>query len=82
MGISKIITLIIWAVCLWVLTIDSSGIWVVTGKAVFWVLLATHFLEFFIYWPKLKKMNGSLAVHFINVMLFGIIYWNEIKPDE
>jgi hypothetical protein len=39
-------------------------------------------LEFFIYLPKLRKMDGSMPVYFINIMLFGIVYWNEIKPVD
>ena len=82
MKVSKIITLIIWAVCAWCLVITDNSIWVITGRALFWVLLVSHLLEFFIYLPKLRKMNGPMATYFINIMLFGVFYWNEIKPRD
>jgi|TARA_R110002072_G_scaffold125804_1_gene262054 hypothetical protein len=82
MKVSKIITLIIWAVCAWCLVITDNSIWVITGRALFWVLLVSHLLEFVIYLPKLRKMDGSMPAYFINIMLFGIVYWNEIKPGD
>jgi hypothetical protein len=82
MKVSKIITLIIWVVCACCLVITDNSIWVITGRALFWVLLVSHLFEFFIYLPKLRKMNGSMSVYFTNVMLFGIVYWNEIKPSD
>jgi hypothetical protein len=82
MGVSKIITLVIWVICAWCLVLVDDSIWVITGRALFWVLLASHLLEFFIFLPKLRKMGQPMPVHFINIMLFGVVYWNEIKPDD
>jgi uncharacterized protein YhhL (DUF1145 family) len=82
MKVSKIITLIIWAVCACCLVITNDSIWVTTGIALFWVLLVSHLLEFVIYLPKLRKMDGSMPIYFINIMLFGVFYWNEIKPAD
>jgi uncharacterized protein YhhL (DUF1145 family) len=39
------------------------------------VLLAAHVTEFLIMKNRLAQVSGSANVHFLNVLLFGFLYW-------
>lgn len=80
MSAAKIITCFIWLFTLACFFVSSDAWWVTFGQGLAVVLAVAHFIEFFVYLNTLKTLGGSMPVHFIQVMLFGILYWNEIKP--
>lgn len=43
------------------------------------ILPVAHTLEFFAYLPLLKKVEGSMQKHFLQVFLYGVIYYFEVK---
>ena len=74
----KIVTLLIWLGLAASFFIPGEANWIGWCQIAFWVLAFTHFIEFLLYIPSLRK-SGSMASHFVQVMLFGYIYYQEIK---
>ena len=79
---AKIITSIVWLTCIACFFLSGSAWWITAGKALFWILLLAHAVELVIYWPTLKGLPGSRANHIIQVLLFGVLYWREVKPQH
>ena len=79
MNIAKILTLVTIIVC-------SAGFFIAPesevagwGRLIFWIIIGVHFLEFFFYIPAIKKLDGSMPQHFIQVLLFGYFHYMEIQ---
>ncbi len=51
------------------------------GRVSFWGMAGVHFLEFLAYLPTLRQARGAMGVHFINVIIFGYIYYQEVKSS-
>lgn len=82
MNAGKMVTLLIWIGLAVTFFIPGEASWIGWCQIAFWVLAAAHFIEFFVYLPLLRKLGGSLAGHFIQVLLFGYLYYQEIKPAD
>ena len=82
MNASRIVTLLIWLALAATFFIPGEASWISWCQIAFWVLAATHVVEFLVYLPMLRKHGGSMAGHFVQVLLFGYIYYQELKSVE
>jgi len=48
-------------------------------RFLFWILAATHFVEFLVYLKLYRTTGESMARHFLGTMVFGIIHYTEVK---
>lgn len=81
MNTAKTVTLLVWLGLAATFVIPGDAPWIGWGQIAFWILAATHFIEFLAYIPTLRK-GGSMALHLVQVMLFGYIYYQELKRQE
>lgn len=77
----KIVTLLIWLGLAASFFMPGEAAWIGWCQIAFWVLALTHFIEFLLYIPLLRK-GGSMAGHLVQVMLFGYLYYQEIKARD
>jgi uncharacterized protein YhhL (DUF1145 family) len=77
----KIVTLLIWLGLAASFFIPGEANWIGWCQIAFGVLAATHFIEFLLYIPILRK-SGSMVAHLVQVMLFGYFYYQEIKAQD
>ncbi len=82
MSIQKIVVIVVWAVLLsafFVLPDDSTGGRI--GRIAFFVTAAVHVVEFFIYLPTLRRAEGTLDHHFLQVLIFGMFHYREVEEE-
>lgn len=82
MRIQKIGVIVLWLVLLsafWVLPDESIGGRI--GRIAFFVTALAHVIEFFIYRPTLRRAEGSLAHHFLQVLIFGMFHYQEVEVE-
>ena len=48
------------------------------GRALFWLLVASHVLTIMTYYPSIREAPGSLASNLARAFLWGNIYLREI----
>lgn len=82
MNLSRVVTVLIWLALAATFFIPVEASWIDWCQIAFWILAATHLVEFLVYLPMLRKHGGSLVGHFFQVLLFGYIYYKEIKSVE
>lgn len=82
MKFAKIALIIIWLLLITVQIFPPfSG--VANGAILlFKLLVVVHFVEFFFYLPLFNKIKGSLLNHFIQVMIFGALYYWQVRNEN
>ncbi len=82
MDYKKTGVIVLWIVLLssfFVLPDDSTGGWI--GRIAFFVTALAHIVEFFIYRPTLRRAEGSLGHHFVQVLIFGVFHYQEVEAE-
>jgi len=82
MSYQKVAIVVLWVVMLsafFVLPDESAGGRV--GRIAFFVTVLAHVVEFFIYRPTLRRAEGSLGHHFVQVLIFGMFHYQEVEAD-
>lgn len=81
MSVQKIGVLVLWAVlaCAFLLPDESVGGKI--GRIAFWVTAAAHVVEFVIYRPTLRRAEGSMGHHFLQVLVFGVFHYKEVQEE-
>lgn len=82
MSIPKMGMIVVWIVLLsafFVLPDHSLGGQI--GRIAFFVTAIAHVAEFFIYRPTLRKAEGTMNHHFLQVLLFGVFHYKEVEAE-
>ena len=82
MDYKKIGVIVLWSVLLssfFVLPDDSTGGRI--GRIACFVTALAHIVEFFIYRPTLRRAEGSLGHHFVQVLIFGMFHYREVEAE-
>ena len=48
-------------------------------RFLFWILAATHLVEFFVYLKLYRTTGESMRQHFFGTLIYGIIHYTEVK---
>lgn len=43
------------------------------------LLIVIHFIEFLLFIPMLKRSERKLSSHFVQVMIFGVVYYWQVR---
>ena len=76
----KSFVVVLWLVLGGAFLLPSDSTLGLVGRAGFFLMAAAHVVEFFIYLPLLRKAPGSLAFHFVRVLVFGFVHYLEVRP--
>lgn len=82
MTASKVATLIIWIACGATLFVNSESFYIRGGQLIFWILLIAHCIECIAYLPTMRRVGGSMSIHILQTLLFGIVYYQQLKSRE
>lgn len=82
MNASKLLTLLIWIACGATLFVNSDSFYIRGGQIIFWILLVGHCIECAAYLPTMRRVGGSMSMHIVQTLLFGIVYYRELKSRE
>ena len=78
----KIGFVVLWLILLsafFVLPDESPGGRV--GRVAFFVTVAAHIAEFFIYRSRLALADGTMNHHFLQTLLFGFFHYREVEAE-
>ena len=78
----KIVLIVIWLATFACLFIESDSLLVTGGTVVFWLLVVAHVVESVVFLPKLKAAGGSLPMHILMTLVFGILHANELEAAD
>jgi len=82
MSIAKTILLAIYALLAFLaISMQDSP----AGQVASWVLVAlacAHLIEVVVFFRLCKQAGGSLAMHLVNVFLFGVLHVKQIKAGQ
>jgi len=70
----KALVIGLWLACLVSFFLPEGSFWADNGPRLFVALVLAHVLECAIFLPRLRRAGGSLAHHFVQTMLFGIVH--------
>ena len=81
-ALAKSVLIVVWLICLAAFFVTSDGCFPMVGKAVFWLILAAHVVEAFVFRAKLQAAPGSLASNVALTMVFGVLHIGALpEPD-
>lgn len=82
MKLTKIVSVIIWATLMLIHIVPLFFELAEGAMMAIKVLIVIHFIEFFFYLPLFNKIKGSLLNHFVQVMLFGVLYYWQVCNEN
>lgn len=51
------------------------------GQVLFWALLGSHAIECALYWRSLQATGKPMAGQVLQVILFGVLHYQEVKKE-
>lgn len=70
--------LVAWLVMAGAFLAPEGGAYATYGRIAFWLTLAAHVVESFVFLPRLRAAGGSLASHVFGVMLYGVFHMKSL----
>ncbi|MFP6640015.1 MAG: hypothetical protein VCC04_07210 [Myxococcota bacterium] len=66
-----------------VLAILFTSNWIATAGAwVLGIIAVAHLVEFFVKRDVLVKAGGSMGHHFVQTMIYGLLYWKPLEEQQ
>ncbi len=57
--------------------------WIATAGAwILGIILVAHLAEFFVKRDVFEKAGGSMGQHFVQTMIYGLLYWKPIEEQQ
>jgi len=79
MKVSKLVVIPVWLLLAACFFLPPDSTLSFLGRAAFFVMAAVHVVEFFVFLPFLRSAKGSLPLHFVNMLIFGLFHYQELR---
>ena len=75
----KLLVVLVWLLLAGSFLLPPDSTYASLGRLGFFLMAGAHVVEFLFYLPFLRTAPGSLVRHFANVLVFGFLYYQELR---
>ncbi len=75
----KFAVILVWMLLAGSFLLSPDSTLALLGRVGFFVMAAAHLVEFLVFLRFLRTAPGSLTLHFVNVLVFGFVYYQELR---
>ena len=72
----------VWVACVAIMLFASGSQAAIAARAVFWIMVVVHAIEYVVFLPRMRRSGGSHGAHLFQTFLFGAFHLRTLAPEQ